>query len=78
MVPTPLYYGLGFDWNLLVPLILVFKVTLTETIGDITATLDVTEQPVHCSLYTLHLKVSVVANGLNSMLFAVFNTFLNS
>ncbi len=24
MVPTPLYYGLGIDWNLLLPLMLVF------------------------------------------------------
>ncbi|MBQ4797516.1 xanthine permease XanP, partial [Pectobacterium versatile] len=30
-VPTPLYYGLGFDWNLLIPLMLVFMVTSLET-----------------------------------------------
>lgn len=46
VVPTPLYYGLGFDWNLLIPLMLVFMVTSLETIGDITATSDVSEQPV--------------------------------
>ncbi|MGO4611521.1 solute carrier family 23 protein, partial [Variovorax sp. 2RAF20] len=31
VVPTPLYYGLGFDWNLLIPLMLVFMVTSLET-----------------------------------------------
>ncbi len=46
MVPTPLYYGLGIDWNLLLPLMLVFMITSLETIGDITATSDVSEQPV--------------------------------
>ncbi|MFP1780451.1 nucleobase:cation symporter-2 family protein [Lonsdalea quercina] len=78
MVPTPLYYGLGFDWSLLVPLMLVFMVTSLETIGDITATSDVSEQPVRGPLYMKRLKGGVLANGLNSMLSAVFNTFPNS
>ncbi|MBN3135290.1 nucleobase:cation symporter-2 family protein [Pectobacterium punjabense] len=78
MVPTPLYYGLGFDWNLLIPLMLVFMVTSLETIGDITATSDVSEQPVKGPLYMKRLKGGVLANGLNSCLSAVFNTFPNS
>jgi xanthine permease XanP len=78
MVPTPLYYGLGIDWNLLIPLMLVFMVTSLETIGDITATSDVSEQPVSGPLYMKRLKGGVLANGLNSMLSAVFNTFPNS
>lgn len=28
-VPTPLYYGLGIDWSLLLPLMLVFMITST-------------------------------------------------
>ncbi|QTF10507.1 uracil-xanthine permease [Brenneria izadpanahii] len=78
MVPTPLYYGLGFDWNLLIPLMLVFMVTSLETIGDITATSDVSEQPVSGPLYMKRLKGGVLANGLNSCLSAIFNTFPNS
>ncbi|MBA0185165.1 uracil-xanthine permease [Pectobacterium versatile] len=78
MVPTPLHYGLGFDWNLLIPLMLVFMVTSLETIGDITATSDVSEQPVRGPLYMKRLKGGVLANGLNSCLSAVFNTFPNS
>ena len=27
MVPTPLYYGLGIEWSLLLPLMLVFMIT---------------------------------------------------
>ncbi len=77
-IPTPLYYGLSFDWNLLVPLMLIFMVTSLETIGDITATSDVSEQPVRGPLYMKRLKGGVLANGLNSMLSAVFNTFPNS
>ncbi|MCW2476780.1 NCS2 family protein [Candidatus Symbiopectobacterium sp. NZEC151] len=78
MIPTPLYYGLGFDWNLLIPLMLVFMVTSLETIGDITATSDVSEQPVSGPLYMKRLKGGVLANGMNSCLSAIFNTFPNS
>lgn len=51
MIPTPLYYGLSIDWNLLLPLMLVFMITSLETIGDITATSDVSEQPVSAVIY---------------------------
>ncbi|WP_313610359.1 solute carrier family 23 protein, partial [Atlantibacter hermannii] len=78
MVPTPLYYGLSIDWNLLIPLMLIFMVTSLETIGDITATSDVSEQPVSGPLYMKRLKGGVLANGLNSFVSAVFNTFPKS
>lgn len=77
-VPKPFYYGLGIDWNLLLPLMLVFMVTSLETIGDITATSDVSEQPVSGPLYMKRLKGGVLANGLNSCVSALFNTFPNS
>ena len=78
MVPTPLYYGLGIEWSLLLPLMLVFMITSLETIGDITETSDVSEQPVSGPLYMKRLKGGVLANGLNSFVSAVFNTFPNS
>lgn len=77
-IPTPLHYGLGIDWGLLIPLMLVFMVTSLETIGDITATSDVSEQPVSGPLYMKRLKGGVLANGLNSFVSALFNTFPNS
>lgn len=77
-VPMPFYYGLGIDWNLLLPLMLVYMVTSLETIGDITATSDVSEQPVSGPLYMKRLKGGVLANGLNSCVSALFNTFPNS
>ena len=63
---------------LLRPLMLVFMITSLETIGDITATSDVSEQPVSGPLYMKRLKGGVLANGLNSFVSAVFNTFPNS
>ncbi|MBX4180971.1 uracil-xanthine permease family protein [Sodalis sp. CWE] len=78
IVPKPLYYGLDFDWNLLIPLMLVFFITSVETIGDISATSDVSEQPIQGPLYIRRLKGGVLANGLNSMLSAILNAFPNS
>ena len=79
MVPTPLYYGLGIEWSLLLPLMLVFMITSLETIGDITATSDVSEQPVSGPLYMKRLKGGGgTTSGLNSFVSAVFNTFPNS
>ncbi|ELT4251103.1 uracil-xanthine permease [Escherichia coli] len=68
----------GAPKNLLLPLMLVFMITSLETIGDITATSDVSEQPVSGPLYMKRLKGGVLANGLNSFVSAVFNTFPNS
>ncbi|MCP6612823.1 xanthine permease XanP, partial [Klebsiella pneumoniae] len=42
------------------------------------ATSDVSEQPVSGPLYMKRLKGGVLANGLNSFVSAVFNTFPNS
>lgn len=78
MLPMPLYYGLNIDWGLLLPFILVFLITSLETIGDITATSDVSEQPVSGPIYMKRLKGGVLANGFNSFVSAVFNTFPNS
>lgn len=77
-IPEPFYYGLAFDWQLLIPLMLVFMITSLETIGDITATSDVSEQPVSGPLYMKRIKGGVLANGINSMVSALFNTFPNS
>ncbi len=77
-LPHPLSYGLTIDWDLLLPLMLVFMITSLETIGDITATSDVSGQPVQGPLYMRRLKGGVLANGINSFISALLNTFPNS
>lgn len=76
--PNPMHYGLSIDSNLILPLILVFIVTSLETIGDISATSEVSNQPIKGELYTKRLKGGVLANGFNSFVSAFFNTFPNS
>ncbi|ELM3743679.1 purine permease [Aeromonas salmonicida subsp. salmonicida] len=75
MVPIPLHYGLGFDWQLFVPLAIIFVVTALEAIGDMTATSDISGEPLKGPVYMARIKGGVLADGANSMLAAVFSTF---
>ncbi|EGR2403602.1 TPA: uracil-xanthine permease [Vibrio cholerae] len=77
-LPIPMQYGLGFDWSLFIPLVLIFLITALEAIGDITATSEVSGEPVKGPVYMKRIKGGVLADGLNSTLAAVFNSFPNS
>ncbi|EKF9487420.1 uracil-xanthine permease family protein [Vibrio cholerae] len=77
-LPIPMQYGLGFDWSLFIPLVLIFLITALEAIGDITATSEVSSEPVKGPVYMKRIKGGVLADGLNSALAAVFNSFPNS
>ncbi|EGR2448211.1 TPA: uracil-xanthine permease family protein [Vibrio cholerae] len=77
-LPIPMQYGLGFDWSLFIPLVLIFLITALEAIGDITATSEVSGEPVKGPVYMKRIKGDVLADGLNSALAAVFNSFPNS
>lgn len=77
-LPIPMQYGLSFDWSLFIPLVLIFLITALEAIGDITATSEVSGEPVKGPVYMKRIKGGVLADGLNSALAAVFNSFPNS
>ncbi|ELU0082365.1 uracil-xanthine permease [Vibrio vulnificus] len=77
-LPIPMQFGLSFDWSLFIPLVLIFLITALEAIGDITATSEVSGEPVKGPVYMKRIKGGVLADGLNSALSAVFNSFPNS
>lgn len=77
-LPLPMQYGLSFDWSLFIPLVLIFLITALEAIGDITATSEVSGEPVKGPVYMKRIKGGVLADGINSALAAVFNSFPNS
>lgn len=77
-LPTVMSYGLSFDMGLFIPLVLIFLVTALEAIGDITATSEVSGEPVKGEVYLKRIKGGVLADGLNSAVAAVFNSFPNS
>ncbi len=77
-LPVPMQYGISFDWSLFIPLVLIFLITALEAIGDITATSEVSGEPVKGPIYMKRIKGGVLADGLNSAIAAVFNSFPNS
>lgn len=77
-VPMPMQFGLSFDWSLFIPLVLVFLITAIEAIGDITATSEVSGEPVKGPVYLKRIKGGVLADGVNSAIAALFNSFPNS
>ena len=77
-LPIPMQFGLSFDWSLFIPLVLIFLITALEAIGDITATSEVSGEPVKGPIYMKRLKGGVLADGFNSALAAFFNSFPNS
>ncbi|MBF7683195.1 purine permease [Acinetobacter sp. B5B] len=77
-VPSPLHFGISFDWSLFIPLAFIYLVTSLEAIGDITATSKVSQQPVSGPVWMQRIKGGVLVNGVNSFIAGIFNTFPSS
>ena len=78
VIPVPFKYGFEFDFSVFLGIALLYLVTLVETIGDITATSLVSGEPLEGDLYLERISGGVFADGFNSLLAAVFNTFPNT
>jgi xanthine permease XanP len=74
-VPTPLHYGLGVRLTALIPFSFLYLITAIESIGDLTATSALTSEPIAGPIYFRRLRGGVMADGVSSMLAAVFNSF---
>jgi xanthine permease XanP len=74
-VPTPLHYGLGVRLTALIPFSFVYLITAIESIGDLTATSALTCEPISGPVYFRRLRGGVMADGVSSMLAALFNSF---
>lgn len=77
-VPVPFKYGVSFDAFAFIPFILIYVLTTIETIGDLTATSLNSKEPIEGELYVKRISGGVLADGFNSLLAAVFNTFPNT
>jgi xanthine permease XanP len=74
-VPQPFRFGIGFVWSALVPFVIMYLVTVMESIGDLTATSSLTGQPVSGPAYLQRLQGGLLADGINSAIGACFNSF---
>jgi xanthine permease XanP len=74
-VPAPLHYGLGIRLSALIPFGFLYFITAIESIGDLTATSALTNEPITGPLYFKRLRGGVMADGVSSLLAAIFNSF---
>ncbi len=74
-LPAPWHYGFGFRAAALVPFVFLYLITAIESIGDVTATSSLTGEPIEGALYLRRLRGAVMADGVSSLLAAVFNSF---
>jgi xanthine permease XanP len=77
-VPVPFKFGFSVSPGALVSIGLLYVITMIETVGDLTATSMVSEEPIEGDLYMQRLSGGVLADGFNSLLAAVLNTFPNT
>ncbi|PHQ00975.1 solute carrier family 23 protein, partial [Acinetobacter baumannii] len=77
-IPHPFKYGFSFSFHQFLVVGTIYLLSVLEAVGDITATAMVSRRPIQGEEYQSRLKGGVLANGLNSFVSAVFNTFPNS
>ena len=77
-IPVPFKYGLNFDLGTIIGVGLIYLVTAVEAFGDITANSLISGEPVEGPVFLKRAQGGVLADGFNSFLAAVFNSFPNS
>lgn len=77
-IPVPFKYGLSFDWSAFIALGLVYLITAIEAYSDITANSLISGEPVEGKTFVKRASGGILADGFNSMLAGVFNSFPNS
>lgn len=76
--PTPFKYGLSFRADLVLPFLLIYVLTAIETMGDLTATSELSREPIEGPVYWKRIGGGVLADGCNSAIAAAFNSFPNT
>ena len=71
-------YGIAFDWSSIVAIGVVYLITAIEAYGDITANSLISGEPVEGEKFIKRASGGIFADGFNSMLAGIFNSFPNS
>ena len=77
-IPIPFKYGIDFNWGAIIGLALVYLITAIEAYGDVTANSMISGQPVRGEKFMRRAQGGILADGFNSMLAGIFNSFPNS
>ncbi len=71
-------HGLSFQWQYLVPFGFLYIVSSIETVGDVTATCQLSGLPTRGDGYWSRIRGGVMADGVNSVLAACLGIFPNT
>ena len=77
-IPQPFKYGVEFNFSSIIALGLVYLITAIEATGDITANSMISGKPITGDSYLKRVSGGVLADGFNSFLSGIFNSFPNS
>ena len=77
-IPVPFRYGISFDLSAIISLGLVYLITAIEAYGDITANSLISGQSVEGEKFMRRASGGILADGFNSMVAGIFNSFPNS
>ncbi|SJL22602.1 nucleobase:cation symporter-2 family protein [Porphyromonas gingivalis] len=77
-IPVPFKYGLSLNLSSFIAIGLIYLITAIEATGDITANSMISGEPVEGDKYIKRVSGGVLADGFNSLLVGVFNSFPNS
>lgn len=77
-IPQPFKYGLSFDWSAFIAIAIIYFITSIEAYGDITANSMIGGEPVQGPKFMKRAQGGILADGINSMIAGVFNSFPNS
>lgn len=78
LLPRLMPFPLGFDLGICLLMLPIFLVTVTESVGDLTATAMISKQPLNGQIYWDRIRGGVMADGLNTILAAGVGTFPNT
>ena len=77
-IPVPFKYGLVFNISSFIAIGLVYLITAIEATGDVTANSLISGQSIEGEGYLKRVSGGVLADGVNSFVAGVFNSFPNS
>ena len=71
--PVPMRYGLSFDGAFLIPWLVGYLAVAVECLGDLTATSEVSREPVHGPLFLGRVRGGLLSDGLGCAFTSLFN-----
>lgn len=77
-IPVPLQFGLDLNIGAFVSIGLVYLITAIEATGDVTANSLISGKSIEGRAYLKRVSGGVLADGVNSFLAGIFNSFPNS